>query len=193
VSLREGAALGLAALSLAACGDPAWRNPAAAGVSTALAPDVQAVLDENARAGRAAVHTDHASPAPLPPPPAWAQGLIGRNVRQAFPRTGACVGNTDGVASRFGSGRAGARVVGWGWDPDRQAPIGRVVLVDEDFRIVGAGDTGMARRDVPRAMPAITSLTTGWKAITSRVAGPLDAYGVKADGQTICKLGHLEL
>jgi hypothetical protein len=62
-----------------------------------------------------------------------------------------------------------------------------------DGLIAGAGDGGTRRLDVPRVRPDITSETTGWEAVTWRYAGPVDVYGVLADGQTICRLGHIEL
>jgi hypothetical protein len=68
-----------------------------------------------------------------------------------------------------------------------------VVLADRDFRVVGAGQGGVPRRDVPRTVASITSETTGWEALTSLNGGPVDAWGVMADGKTVCKLGHLEL
>jgi len=193
VSRRPWAASALAALTLGGCSDPAWRNPQAASTSTAPAPEVAAVLDADATAGKRAVHHDHVLGQPLTALPAWGAAVLGRNLREAFPRLGACIGNIDGVKARYLSGAGGTRVAGWGWDQDRQTPVGRVILVDKDFRIVGAGESGARRLDVPRALPAIGSDYTGWEAITPLNAGALDAYGVKADGQTLCKLGHLEL
>jgi hypothetical protein len=39
----------------------------------------------------------------------------------------------------------------------------------------------------------VTSETTGWDALTPLSVGSLDAYGVLADGHTLCRLGHVEL
>lgn len=88
--------------------------------------------------------------------------------------------------------RKGVKIAGWGWDTAAKSPIGRVVLAGPDGRIAGAGDGGVVRRDVPRALPQIGSLTTGWEAIAGQVSGGLDAYGVLADGRRLCRLGRLE-
>jgi hypothetical protein len=144
-------------------------------------------------ARRGSTHADHVTAEDMPPPPAWAAELIGKPLRVVFPGLGECIGNTDSVKARYGGGLGGSKIAGWGWDPARKAPVARVVLADRDFRIYGAGESGVRRRDVPRAVPAITSETTGWEALTPLNAGPLDAWGVLADGKTICKLGHIDL
>lgn len=181
----------LAGAALAACSQPAWRNPATSKGSSALPPDIARIAAE---AGRVrSTRTDHLTPADLPGPPDWAAPLIGKPLRASFPQDGACMGNTDGVKLRYENGADGARVAGWGWDPARKAAVPRVVLVDPYWIIRGAGETGARRRDVPRVVSQITSETTGWEAITPLNVGGLNAYGVLADGRTICKLGHVDL
>ena len=187
------AAVVLAAGLLVACGDPAWRNPATATGTAALAPEVARVADAEAAQRRGSAHADHVTAEAMPPPPEWAAELIGKPLRVVFPAVGDCIGNTDAVKERFGGGLGGSKIAGWGWDAARKAPVARVVLADRDFRIFGAGESGARRRDVPRAVPSITSETTGWEALTPLNAGPLDAWGVLADGKTICKLGHIDL
>ncbi|MDB5418558.1 MAG: hypothetical protein JWP50_1977 [Phenylobacterium sp.] len=190
---RTFGAAALAAAALAGCGQPAWRDPATARGTAALAPAVVRVAAEDATARRRSAHADHATAEAMPPPPDWAADLLGKPLRVAFPALGDCIGNTDAVKARFGDGLGGSKIAGWGWDPTHQAPVPRVVLADRDFRIVGAGASGARRRDVPRAVPSVTSETTGWEALTPLNAGPVDAWGVLADGKTVCKLGHLEL
>src|SRR6185437_13583400 len=104
--------------------------------------------------------------------------LIGKGLRAAFPGLGDCLGNTDGVKARYTAGAGGSRIAGWGWDPKARAPIGRVVLIDRNAVIRGAGEGGYRRKDVPRHLPDVTSETTGWRADTALSAGPLDVYGV---------------
>lgn len=129
--------------------------------------------------------------APLPALPAWASDYVGKPFTTAFAAGRAkCLGNTDSVMDRFGT--EGVRVVGWGWDPAKKAAVSRVILVDRDAVVVGAGESGMARPDVTAADGAITDPNTGWSALTSKTAGPVDAYGLVGDGKTLCPLGHLE-
>lgn len=126
---------------------------------------------------------------PRPPQPAWAADYLGKGLRVLFPKTGDCVGNTETVETRYADGAA---VIGWGWNNAAKAAVGRVVLVDSAFRVVGAGETGMSRPDVPAARPEVTDPNTGWRAIATTASGALDAYGITDDGQGACKLGHIE-
>lgn len=126
---------------------------------------------------------------PRPPQPAWAADYLGKGLRQLFPKTGDCIGNTEAVETRYADGAA---VIGWGWDNAARTSVARIVLVDQAFRIVGAGETGMPRPDVPTARPEITDPNTGWRAIATMPAGSLDAYGITDDGQGACKLGHID-
>jgi hypothetical protein len=130
---------------------------------------------------------------PLPAPPAWAGAYMGKGLRDLFPGDGECVGNTDAVEKRYAGASPGTAVVGWGWDVRAKAPVQRVVLVDKDFKVVGAGETGVARPDVPQARPDITSPTTGWRAVTTAVSGGIDAYGLTDGARSVCRLGHLDL
>lgn len=168
-ALRLGLAL-CAVAALAGCDKPKPRNPAP---------------DEAAADARPAAD-------PAPAAPAWAAALMGKPMRTAFPADGTCVGNTDNVEKRYAGPPAGTKIVGWGWDDAAKAPIAKVVLVDKDMVVVGAGDTGLERPDVVRARPNITSNTTGWGAMTGLTKGALDSYGVLADGKSVCKLGHIE-
>lgn len=134
---------------------------------------------------------DHVA-APAPPPPGWAIPLLGKGLRSVLTEDGACVGNTDGVELYYEGAPPGTRIVGWGWDKDLKARVQRVVLVDRDFQIVGAGEGGLPRPDVPTALPDISDGETGWAVVTTQTTGYFDAYGVVKNGQGVCKLGHIE-
>ncbi|MDB5476740.1 MAG: hypothetical protein JWP49_2251 [Phenylobacterium sp.] len=192
---RTSAAIGFGAAValLAGCSQPAWRDPATSRGTAELAPEVVRVAEAEATARKGSAHADHVTTEGMAPPPDWAAALIGQSLRTTYPQVGECIGNTDSVKLRFGNGLGGSKIAGWSWDAATKAPVPRIVLADRDFRIEGAGESGTRRRDVPRAVPAVTSETAGWEALTPLNAGPVDAWGVLADGKTICKLGHLEL
>jgi hypothetical protein len=130
---------------------------------------------------------------PLPANPEWLTVLLGRNLSEAMPQKGACVGNTDLVDTRYEGASPGTRIIGWGWDTEAKAPVARVVLVDGGGTIVGGGETGQNRPDVPAARPDITTPAVGWAAITTLTKGPLDTYGITTGGQGTCFLGHMDL
>jgi hypothetical protein len=170
-------ALAVGALSvLAGCDQPKQRGDAKPPVQAAAAPVPAGV---------------HESTDPLPPAPPWADAVIGKPLRALYTKDGQCIGNTDVVEMRYVGAKPGVKIIGWGWDPVAKQPVQRVVLMDRDFMIVGAGETGGERLDVPAARPNVTSKTTGWSAVTALTNGAIDTYGVLADGKTVCKLGHL--
>lgn len=168
------AALIVSALSLAlsACDKPKDRTPPPAAETAA------------------ATATPAAPTEALPATPDWAKAYMGKTVAELFPQAGQCVGNTDNVSKQM---VGGVEIVGWGWDSGAKKPVAHVVLTDQEGRVIGFGETGMERPDVPAAKPEITSQTTGWKGYASRTDGWLDAYGVTNDGKGQCKLGHLDL
>jgi len=178
--------------AIAACAPPAWRDPARSKGTAELAPQVLEAAAAD-RPARPRTPGKHVTSAPLPPPPAWAIPLIGQQLRVAFPKAGACTGNVDAIRQRYTGPAAGAELSGWAWDPAARAAPPRVVLVDDNYAIQGAGEVGLPRPRVPLVRPDVTSPNVGWEAITSRVAGPLTAWAVLADGQSICKVGVLEL
>lgn len=130
--------------------------------------------------------------AAMPALPAWSKDYIGKPITALFPGPPKpCVGNTDNVEQKYGGAAPGVEIVGWGWDPAAKAPIARVLLVDITGLVAGVGETGIARPDVNKVKPEITSPTTGWAAYTSRTLGPVDTFGILADGKSVCSLGHL--
>lgn len=166
---------------LAACGPSDWRDSKNA--------DPGAPAEAEAQAGSPSLDQGVSAPTL----PQWAQAYIGKNPRESFPRNGLCVGNTDLVESRFGGASPGASIIGWGWDTQAKARVQRVILVDVKYQIVGAGEGGLSREDVPSARPDVTDGNTGWRAVTNMTDGPVDAYGVVDEGRALCPLGRLEL
>lgn len=170
-------ALAIAALMLSACDKPKWQDkpPAAAGPA-ASAPAARVIPVDASGA---------------PPPPDWAAAVVGKGLRQVYPGSGICKGNTDIVQKTYAGPPAGVQIHGWGWDTARKARIERVLLVDKDLKIVGVGVGGVARPDVPTALPEVTDPATGWNADAALTTGALDAYGVTA-ADAVCALGHIE-
>lgn len=172
-------------LTLAACDQPKFRDkgPEAA----APPPAAAAPADAAPKVREIPVKAE-----PVPAAPAWAADHMGKPLRTAFPETGICKGNTDIVDIKFTGDPAGTQILGWGWDVPKKVRVAKVVLVDRNLVIVGAGGGGVARPDVPQALPEITDANTGWTAVTKLTTGPLDAYGVVGDGDAVCVLGHIE-
>ena len=175
------AAVLAALLALAACDKPKWRD------ASAPAPAAEAPAADAAPKARV-IPSD---PGPVPAAPAWAQALIGKPLREVFPKTGICKGNTDIVQKTYAGQPAGVQVHGWGWDTAKAAAVQRVVLVDPSMKIVAGGAGGVPRPDVATAVPEITDPKTGWNVDVAIPAGAVDAYGVVGD-DSICVLGHIE-
>jgi hypothetical protein len=171
---------GLAVLAVAGCTRPDWTDPEKSKGSRALPPPP-------------AKKAIPSSPRPAPAPPAWVAPLLGKPLRTAFPRDGVCVGNADGVARFYAGPPAGAHVVGWAWEFAAKAPVPRVVLVDAAGVIIGGGETGALRTDVPPVMPAVTSDRSGWEAVAPRTSGRVEVFGVVENGRAICPLAGVEL
>src|SRR5690349_8211218 len=96
--MRRVLLIALAAAALASCGRPGKHEaaaPPAPQATPAAAPDT---------AG------------PPPALPAWASGYLGKILPEAFPQTGECAGNTDGIKHRYAGPPRATQVVGWGWE-----------------------------------------------------------------------------
>lgn len=177
-----GTRLGLAlaaVLAATGCSRPDWTDPETSKGARALPPPK--------------AKNRPTDPGGAPAPPAWVVPLMGKLLRDAFPKDGVCVGNTDGVAMVFQGEPKGARLVGWAWEYATAAPAPRVVLVDAQDRIVGGGDSGRPRADVPKVLPAVTSDRTGWEATAAMATGAVRAFGVVENGQATCPLAGAEL
>lgn len=160
---------------------------ALAGFLALAACDRPKVRDSRANAAARVVPT---KAEPAPEPPAWAAAHMGKALRAQFPNSGICKGNTDVVDLRFTGEPAGVQILGWGWDVTKKARVDRVLLVDRNMQIVGAGEGGVPRVDVSAAVREVTDDASGWSAV-SRSPGPLDAYGVVGAGDATCALGHI--
>lgn len=170
----------LVALTAAACSRPSWTDPETSKAS-------RAPPRPTAPPGVAA------STGPGPPLPAWVIPLMGKPAVEMFPNPGSCIGNTDALETRFLGGSGASRVVGWAWDTVAKAPVTRIILVDEGGRIVGGGESGSERPDVPVAKPVVTSSKVGWSAITPRTSGRVGAHGVVGQGRALCSLAGADL
>lgn len=115
---------------------------------------------------------------PPPPLPVWATPLMGKMLKAVRPRQGACVGVFDLVTVRHMGSQPGAEGQGWGWDTQAKAPLSKVVFTDESGRIVGAGEGGSARPDVPKARADVTSGSTGWKGVMHVNEGKVSVSGL---------------
>lgn len=171
-----------ALLALAACDQPKWRDKSAPAPQATVEPD---------SGGAPKPRTIPADPRATPAAPAWAQALVGKSLREVFPKTGICRGNTDIVQKTYAGAPAGVQIHGWAWDTGRKVRVEHVVLVDKSMKIVAGGEGGISRSDVPTALPEVTDPKTGWNVDAPVAAGALDAYGVVGD-DTICVLGHIE-
>lgn len=169
---------------MASCGPAEWR------IRKDVEPEPKAA--ETALPTPAKSGPDLDQSVSAPPIPQWAQAYIGKNPRETFPHNGLCVGNTDVVEGRFGGASPGTTIIGWGWDTHAKARVGRVILVDINYQIVGAGEGGLPRGEVPKVRSDVTDPNTGWRAVTRLGAGPVETYGVVDGGQAICSLGRLE-
>jgi hypothetical protein len=178
------AAAGL--LALAACDQPKPRPPGPP--PAAKAPEAGAPAAPAAAPPARVIPSDTG---PTPPPPTWATLVIGKTLRDAYPQTGSCKGNTDIVQKTYAGDPPGVQIHGWGWDLKAKARVQRVVLVDRDSKIVGAGESGVPRPDVNQYNADIKDPNTGWNADLPRTTGYVDGYGV-LDAKTVCPLGHIE-
>lgn len=126
--------------------------------------------------------------APMPPYPAWSQMLIGKPLHAIFARTSTrCLGFFDGVITKYAGGRPGAKVYGWGFDITTNTPIDRLVFADDNDTIVGAGNGGFERPDVPARLPQVGSPTTGWQGYVGVTSRPAAAWGILHRTSTVCR------
>ncbi|MBI1683305.1 hypothetical protein [Caulobacter hibisci] len=123
-----------------------------------------------------------------PPLPAWSEPLVGKRLSAVTRQRIDCQGVTDVVTKRFTVQPVGAIIEGWGWDKGTGTPLPRVLLVEGGL-IVGAGDGGRERVDVPKALPQITSSMVGWQAVSTTGSGHVTAYGFTDQG--VCSIGEI--
>lgn len=139
-------------------------------------------------AGPVIVHTS------LPQVAAWARSSIGQSIKALYPRTAhTCVGNLDSILTRYEGRLSGAQLFGWGWDQTLRRPVSDILIADQNGKIIGAGNSGFARPDVPASRPDIHSGLTGWRAIVGGRTGTVYAWGIVVQPRTVCPLGRIDL
>jgi outer membrane protein OmpA-like peptidoglycan-associated protein len=145
------------------------------------------------------IQTAQAAVAPSAPPaqaaarlpitglPAWATPFIGKNVDAGFPKASSrCKGFMDNVTTDSPSGAA--VVSGWAFDLQAQQAVNQILIVDAKGVVVGAGEGGLQRLDVPAVQPEIHSETTGWQAFVERPVHGATAWALLRAPHTACRL-----
>ncbi|HTA39549.1 MAG TPA: OmpA family protein [Candidatus Acidoferrales bacterium] len=125
---------------------------------------------------------------PMPAFPAWSAPLIGHALRSAFPTSTQCLGFFDGAMLQYEGARPGVKLYGWAYDDAAQAPVDRVIFTDANGTIVGAGDGGFERADVPATLAAVTSPTTGWQGYAGATTSPLAVWAIPRAARSVCRL-----
>lgn len=126
---------------------------------------------------------------PPPAPPAWAAPLRGQPLAAAFPVEAACLGFVDRPAERF---KAARQVLGWAWHVTAGKAVAQVVTVDAAGRMVGFGEGGIARPDVPAALPEVGSPATGWALVTPTAEKTYAVYGIDPASRSACRIGEVK-
>jgi outer membrane protein OmpA-like peptidoglycan-associated protein len=127
----------------------------------------------------------------MPPYPAWASAMIGKPLAAFFPKqSNNCVGYLDGAIVKYTGSRPGAKLFGWGFDTNANVGVNRVIFADASGTIVGAGDGGFERPDVPATVPHIQSTTTGWEGYVGATSQPAAAWGIVSQPGTVCRFGE---
>jgi hypothetical protein len=95
-----------------------------------------------------------------------------------------CIGYIGSISQDAVTG--GAKVHGWGWSVTDKRRFDRIVLVDQQDRIVGLGVTSLPRPDVRAVVPDVRASDVGWVGY-ARPADMVSAYGI-IDQKFACKL-----
>jgi hypothetical protein len=122
-----------------------------------------------------------------PAAPAWTAPLAGRPLTALFPNAASCQGYVDGPAERF---RGAETFSGWAWSDTRKRAVARLAVVDRAGAMVGFGEGGLTRTDVPSSRPEVFSPTTGWQVVVPRGAEPYVVYGVDLETRSACRIGE---
>jgi outer membrane protein OmpA-like peptidoglycan-associated protein len=120
--------------------------------------------------------------------PSWAGSIVGKQLRALFPvQTAHCEGYLDSVSPVSPDGSA--TLSGWAFDLDASKPIDRIVLTTADGSIVGAGNGGFQRLDVPAVRHEVTTQSAGWNAYVAAVPhSSVSAWAVMNAPGTVCRL-----
>jgi len=128
--------------------------------------------------------------ASAPDLPSWALRYEGHDLGLVGAQRLGCSGFVDGVSARYSGPRPGVQISGWGWDRVATRSFSKIVITS-DNSVVGAGSNGIERPDVPMVLPFVTSSKTGWTAITHKISGPIQAWGVS--DSRVCFLGRFDM
>ena len=129
---------------------------------------------------------------PLPAYPAWAQSLIGSHIKVDPSTASACRGAFDVVKVRHLGPILGDEVEGWSWLMAEKTPAERIVFVDRNGLVTGAGETTVNRPDVSAAIPMVTQPKVGWHGEIDTNTGTMTALAALPDGG-YCAVGSKEI
>jgi len=121
------------------------------------------------------------------PYPSWSAPMMGKPLSALFPRRATnCAGHLDGLMESTSA--TGTRIGGWAFDTSTHSAVSRVLLTDNSGVVVGAGNGGFMRYDVPANNPGVQSQATGWYGYASIVSRGLRAWAITSDPGTVCSL-----
>jgi hypothetical protein len=126
---------------------------------------------------------------PPPAPPAWAASLQGRAQKEVFPVAAQCIGSVDVRTDRYQGAR---RAVGWAWSRTASQAVAHLAVAGADGRMVGFGEGGIDRPDVPAARPEVRSPKSGWSLVGPAGKG-YTVYGLDEAARSACVVGKLKL
>jgi len=89
--------------------------------------------------------------------------------------------------------KPGTGLEGWGWDGLGQSKMTRVLIVDSKGIIVGAGEGGRPRPDVPKNLPVVKAVDTGWFATSPVTRGEVEVWGLQDNDGKACKLASFRI
>ena len=129
---------------------------------------------------------------PAPPYPAWANVMIGKDLKQVSHGATICKGMVDIVSAKHTGVRPGSEIEGWAWNETDRKPLAKVVFTDPSDHIVGAATVGNLRQDVVSGVPEIKTPAVGWKGVVGETSGAVTAVGL-TDTDASCVLGSTTL
>jgi hypothetical protein len=116
----------------------------------------------------------------------------GQELGSVFALSEGCVGYVDGAEALPSDRHQGLRVRGWAWDDRDRETADAIVITNQDGRIVGTARTLHRRDDVSRALPGrVLTPWVGWRGFVAVGEARLDAYLVRDEDNTACKVGEL--
>ena len=101
-----------------------------------------------------------------------------------------CLGWVD-LKQAHADGTAKTDFSGWAWDVKPAVPPQAILLVESSKNIAGYAQPTIARPDVMKAVPAVTSDKVGWKTSIDSGSGEVKAYALLSSGNA-CPLGRTQ-